>query len=94
MSRQPVELILIAQVTNALLLPLLALILIVLAARTSIMGQHASRGWQSGVAVLAAIVCGYLSVQRFSDRGLSRYQENKSRGIACRGTRMASGRWV
>lgn len=64
-SRQPVELILIAQVTNALLLPLLALILIVLAARTSIMGQHASRGWQSGVAVLAAIVCGYLSVQRF-----------------------------
>ena len=64
-SRQPVELILIAQVTNALLLPLLALILIVLAARTSIMGQHASRAWQSGVAVLAAMVCGYLSVQRF-----------------------------
>ena len=50
-SRQPVELILIAQVTNALLLPLLALILIVLAARMSIMGQHASRAWQSGVAV-------------------------------------------
>ena len=64
-SQQPLELILIAQVTNALLLPLLALILIVLAARTSIMGQHASRAWQSGVAVLAAIVCGYLSVQRF-----------------------------
>ena len=64
-SQQPVELILIAQVTNALLLPLLALILIVLAARTSIMGQHASRAWQSGVAVLAAMVCGYLSVQRF-----------------------------
>ena len=63
-SRQPVELILIAQVTNALLLPLLALILIVLAARMSIMGQHASRAWQSGVAVLAALVCGYLSVQR------------------------------
>ena len=40
MSRQPVELILIAQVTNALLLPLLAIILIVLAARTDIMGQH------------------------------------------------------
>ena len=64
-SRQPVELILIAQVTNALLLPLLALILIVLAARTSIMGQHASRAWQSGVALLAAMVCAYLSVQRF-----------------------------
>ena len=64
-SQQPVELILIAQVTNALLLPLLALILIVLAARTSIMGQHASRAWQSGVAVFAAMVCGYLSVQRF-----------------------------
>ena len=64
-SRQPVELIFIAQVTNALLLPLLALILIVLAARMSIMGQHASRAWQSGVAVLAALVCGYLSVQRF-----------------------------
>jgi len=64
-SRQPVELILIAQVTNALLLPLLALILIVLAARTSIMGQHTSRAWQSGVALLAAMVCAYLSVQRF-----------------------------
>ncbi len=64
-SQQPVELILIAQVTNALLLPLLALILIVLAARTSIIGKHASRAWQSGVAVLAAMVCGYLSVQRF-----------------------------
>ena len=64
-SRQPVELILIAQVTNALLLPLLALILILLAARTSIMGQHASRAWQSGVALLAAMVCAYLSVQRF-----------------------------
>ena len=64
-SRQPVELILIAQVTNALLLPLLALILIVLAARTGIMGQHASRAWQSGVALLAAMVCAYLSVQRF-----------------------------
>ncbi len=65
MSRQPVELILIAQVTNALLLPLLAIILIVLAARTSIMGQHTSRPWQSGLAVLAAMVCAYLSVQRF-----------------------------
>ena len=64
-SQQPVELILIAQVTNALLLPLLALILIVLAARTSIMGQHVSRAWQSGVALLAAMVCAYLSVQRF-----------------------------
>ena len=64
-SRQPVELILIAQVTNALLLPLLALILILLAARTSIMGQQASRAWQSGVAILAAMVCAYLSVQRF-----------------------------
>ena len=64
-SRQPVELILIAQVTNALLLPLLALILIVLAARTSIMGQQTSQAWQSGVAISAAIICAYLSVQRF-----------------------------
>lgn len=64
-SHHPVELILVAQVANALLLPLLAMIMIYLASRPDVMGQEASRLWQTGLGYLAVAVCAYLSVQRF-----------------------------
>ena len=64
-SHQPVELILVAQVANALLLPLLAMVMIYLAARADLMGPQRNLRWQTGVGYVAVAVCAYLSAQRF-----------------------------
>ncbi len=60
---RPVLLIQFAQVANAIVLPVVAVFLLVLANRPSVMGDHCNRAWQNAAAVAVIAVTLILSVR-------------------------------
>ncbi|MBZ9650969.1 Nramp family divalent metal transporter [Psychroflexus montanilacus] len=61
----PIELIQIAQVSNAILLPFIAIILLIIVSNQNLMGKHKNTWVQNVMGLLIVLFCLFLSVKSF-----------------------------
>jgi Mn2+/Fe2+ NRAMP family transporter len=61
----PIQLIQIAQVSNAILLPFIAVLLLVIVSNQKLMGEHKNTWIQNLVGILIILFCLFLSLKSF-----------------------------